>query len=163
MPRSAPVTKDRAAPAVIGAILAVLVAAVLTGCGLGGAGSSGGFAAGEEFSYMVEITDADGGVSRFALIAGTVSSAGDIAGERRLVIVENGMTSTDTTEFTGEANEDGTATFHGLGPDGADVTATLEDSKSVMVTDLEPGVAATSWNRASLPAFNNAVQDAVRG
>ncbi|MBE1874719.1 hypothetical protein [Myceligenerans pegani] len=143
--------------------LAVLAAVVLTGCGIGGAGSGDGFAAGDEFSYMAEVTEAEDGATRFGLIAGTVASNGTITGERRLVDVRDGAMQNDTTEFTGEAHEDGTATFHGIGPDGGDVTAALEDSKSIMTTDQEPGIAATSWNRASLPAFNNAIQDAVRG
>ncbi|WP_123815577.1 hypothetical protein [Myceligenerans xiligouense] len=142
--------------------MALLVAALLAGCGVGGEGASDGFAAGDEFSYMVEITGADGDATRFGLLAGTISSNGQVVGERRLVTVQGTRTTNDTTEFTGEANEDGTATFRGIGPDGGDVTATLEDSKSVMVTDQEPGIPATSWHRASLPAFNNAVQDAVR-
>ncbi|GAB3160758.1 hypothetical protein GCM10027059_09410 [Myceligenerans halotolerans] len=149
-------------PAVVATILAVLAAVVLAGCGIGGTGSGDGFATGDDFSYMAEVTDSDGGATRFGLIEGIISSDGQITGERRIVDVEDSMISTDTTEFTGELDEDGTATFRGIGPDGGDVTATLEDSKSMMVTDQEPGFAATSWHRASLPAFNNAIQDAAR-
>lgn len=143
-------------------ILAALAAVVLAGCGMGAASSGDGFATGDDFSYMAEVTGSDGGATRFGLIAGTISSDGQITGERRIVNVQDGMMNTDTTEFTGELDENGTATFRGIGPDGGDVTATLEESKSIMVTDQEPGFAATSWHRASQPAFNNAIQDAVR-
>jgi hypothetical protein len=143
-------------------MLAALVVVVLTACG-GPTGSGDGFVAGGDFSYMARVADAETGGMRFGLITGTIASDGQIAGERRLVDVQGTRTHSETTEFTGRAHEDGTATFQGIGPDGGDVTATLENSRSVMTTDQEPGIAATSWQRASLPAFNNAIQDATRG
>lgn len=141
----------------------MLTTVVLTACGIGGSGPSDGFAAGDDFSYMAEVTDAEAGATRFGLISGSVGSNGGITGELRIVDVEDGLAGNETTEFTGTTNEDGTAVLEGIGPDGGDVTATLEEGKGVLVTDQEVGVGATTWNRASLPAFNNAVQDAVRG
>lgn len=139
-----------------------MLTVAMAGCGFGGTPSGDGFVTGEAFSYMAETTDTETGTQRFGLISGTVGSGGQITGELQVVEVRDGSADSDTVEFTGTANDDGTAVFQGIGPDDTDVHATLEDAKGVMVTDTEPGFPATSWDRASLPAFNNTVQDAVR-
>lgn len=140
----------------------MVLAAVLTvgaaGCDTGPQVSPTGFVAGDDFSYMAQAKR--GGVTTLGLIAGAVSSDGSIAGELQVVRVDGGAVSKESKKLTGVANEDGTAVFQGVGPDGADVTATLEEQRAVMVTDREPGVPATEWRRASLPAFNAAVQTA---
>ncbi|MBL0884786.1 hypothetical protein [Myceligenerans indicum] len=167
MPWSAPVVADerrrRAGRAILAAFAALFAALALAGCGIGESGSREGFTAGADFSYMAEVADASDGTTHFGLIHGTVSSDGQVTGERRIVNVHDGSANDDTTEFTGQANEDGTATFHELGPDGGDVTATLEESESIMTTDVEPGVAATTWHRASLQAFNTAIRGGIQG
>ncbi|GAB4084219.1 hypothetical protein GCM10028784_08490 [Myceligenerans cantabricum] len=146
-----------------GSVLTTVLAVLVAGCGLGSDGPSDGFAAGDDFTYMAEVVT-EGGARDFGFISGTITSDGQVDGEFQLAQIEDGQMSKSTTAFTGQVNDDGTASFRGIGPEGAgvDLTATLEDGQAVMTTDLEPGIAATTWNRASLPAFNNAIQDAVR-
>ncbi|WP_344099199.1 hypothetical protein [Myceligenerans crystallogenes] len=146
---------------VVHAALGAALAVALAGCDMGARVVSNGFAPGDDFSYMAQAKR--GGGTTFGLISGAVSSDGSIAGELQVVRVEGGAVSKETAELAGTANEDGTAVFRGIGPDGADVTATLEEERAVMITDKEPGVPATEWQRASLPAFNGAVQNASQG
>lgn len=129
---------------------------------MGTLGSSDGFVAGDSFSYMAQTTD--NGVDRLALIDGSIGSDSVITGEIQQVEVSAGAVQQQAEKFTGTLKDDGTAIFRGIAPDGSDVSASLEEKKGTMILDKEPAaLAATEWARASVPAFNSAVQDASRG
>lgn len=138
----------------------MLLAVILAGCGLGPQEPTRGFPLGDDFSYMAEGPE---GSDELALLAGDVAADGGVTGELQIVEIGNGAVKRDTTEFTGEVGEDGTAVFQGIGSDGSDVTATLEDGKAVLTLDKEVGIEASQWRRASIPAFNSAVQNKSRG